>query len=395
MANRQLVELDRLADFRAGGTPPRTESSFWGGDVPWISGKDFKQFRVRDSQERLTEEGAERATLVPAGSTLVLVRGMMLANTIPVMFTERTVAFNQDVRAIVPRDGILPEYLAYAIQARVATLHRFVTYSGHGTARLESDFIKALPVWKPTRIEQSAVVSVLRRYDASITVLNQRITAGQRRQQRLSHAWLTGETRFPSFSEIPWISTKLGALFSNRRENGQSGLPTFSVTMHRGLVSRSSLDRRMKDTLPSERHLLVRPGDIVYNMMRMWQGASGRANSVGIVSPAYIVLAPRPQMDSHFAAHWFKSAHMVHRFWAFSYGLTGDRLRLYFKDFSKIPVRIPTSLDEQRAIAEALDTTQCEIDLLKELRDQIQQQKRGLMQKLLTGQIRVKEAAHG
>jgi type I restriction enzyme S subunit len=150
-------------------------------------------------------------------------------------------------------------------------------------------------------------------------------------------------------------STTLGDFFRVRKEKGEAGLPTLSVTMNDGLVDRADLDRKMETNLAPEDHLRVREGDIAYNMMRMWQGAFGRADKDGIVSPAYVVIEPRDNMDSRFAAHWFKSARMIYLFWAYSYGLTQDRLRLYADDFCQIPAD-PPSLPEQKRIADALDT---------------------------------------
>ena len=66
---------------------------------------------------------------------------------------------------------------------------------------------------------------------------------------------------------------RLGDLFSSRREKGRAGLPTLSVTLNYGLVNREDLERKQDTNLAPEEHLLVKPGDIVYNMMRMWQGA--------------------------------------------------------------------------------------------------------------------------
>ena len=66
---------------------------------------------------------------------------------------------------------------------------------------------------------------------------------------------------------------RLGDLFSSRREKGRPGLPTLSVTLNDGLVNREDLDRKQETNLAPEEHLLVKPGDIAYNMMRMWQGA--------------------------------------------------------------------------------------------------------------------------
>ncbi|GAB5471666.1 MAG: hypothetical protein Kilf2KO_46960 [Rhodospirillales bacterium] len=149
-------------------------------------------------------------------------------------------------------------------------------------------------------------------------------------------------------------SDTLGNYFRVRKEKGKPGLPTLAVTMNDGLVDRSDLDRKMETNLTPEQHLNVRKGDIAYNMMRMWQGAFGRADKDGIVSPAYVVVSPQESVDSRFAAHWFKSARMIHLFWAYSYGLTEDRLRLYPDDFCQVPAS-PPPLAEQRRIADILD----------------------------------------
>ena len=90
----------------------------------------------------------------------------------------------------------------------------------------------------------------------------------------------------------------------------------------------------------------MRKGDLAYNMMRMWQGASGLAGQDGMVSPAYVVVTPSDTVDPTFASYWFKSARMIHLFWAYSYGIAGDRLRLYYKDFARIPVTLPPKSDQ-------------------------------------------------
>jgi type I restriction enzyme S subunit len=131
--------------------------------------------------------------------------------------------------------------------------------------------------------------------------------------------------------------------------------------MNDSLVLRDDLDRRTESALRPDQHLLVRKGDIAYNMMRMWQGACGLATADGVVSPAYVVLAPKPGIDSRFAYHWFKSARMIYLFWAYSHGLTDDRLRLYFDEFAEIPIA-PPPLTQQRRIATALDIFDQAID---------------------------------
>ncbi len=180
----------------------------------------------------------------------------------------------------------------------------------------------------------------------------------------------------------------LGDLFSSRREKGLAGLPVLSVTMNDGLVRRDTLERKTNGTLASEEHLLIRRGDIAYNMMRMWQGASGLAEKDGIVSPAYVVVAPKDGIDPLFAAYWFKSARMIYLFWAYSYGITGDRLRLYYKDFASIPVAVPPKPD-QEPIGRILATVERAMERTGRLIGARRKLKKGLAQQLLTGQRRL------
>ncbi|WP_439509792.1 restriction endonuclease subunit S [Marinimicrobium koreense] len=181
---------------------------------------------------------------------------------------------------------------------------------------------------------------------------------------------------------------KLGDLFTSSREKGKDGLPLLSVTLTDGLVRRDSLDRRTETNIASSEHLLVREGDIAYNMMRVWQGALGRASCSGLVSPAYIVLRAKNGVDSRYAEYLFKTARMIYLFWAYSYGLTADRLRLYFNDFARIPARIPP-LPEQKKIAQILSTWDQAITVTERLLENSQQRKKGLMQQLLTGKKRL------
>ncbi len=179
-----------------------------------------------------------------------------------------------------------------------------------------------------------------------------------------------------------WQHTKFGHLFRSSRTKGKAGLQTLSVTLTGGLIPRDSIDRKMDTNLSAEEHLLVRKGDIAYNMMRMWQGASGLAQHDALVSPAYVVLRAQDDIDPLFAAYLFKLARTVHQFWAYSYGITDDRLRLYFKDFGAISVDLPP-LPEQRKIAEILSTWDAAIGAQERLIANARAQKKALMQTLL------------
>ncbi len=181
---------------------------------------------------------------------------------------------------------------------------------------------------------------------------------------------------------------RLGKLFRSRKEPGVAGLPVLSVTMNDGLVQRDTLDRKTDGKLAPNDHLLIRKGDLAYNMMRMWQGASGLARQDGIVSPAYVVVTPSDSIDPTFASYWFKSARMIHLFWAYSYGITGDRLRLYYKDFARIPVAVPSKNDQIR-IGKTLAAADRAIAQTENLIDAKRRLKEGLAKLLLTGKRRL------
>ena len=165
-------------------------------------------------------------------------------------------------------------------------------------------------------------------------------------------------------------------------------MPVLSVTMNAGLVHRKTLDRKMAPDLSPEKSLLVEPGDVVYNMMRMWQGAVAVCEQRGVVSPAYVVCRPYGKIDSLFAYYFFKTTRILHRLKSYSYGITGDRLRLYFKDFAAIPIHIP-HLPKQKKIAAILATWDEALEQTRKLIDAKNRRKKALMQQLLTGKKRL------
>lgn len=184
---------------------------------------------------------------------------------------------------------------------------------------------------------------------------------------------------------------RMGDLFESRRERGRSGLPLLSVTMNDGLVDRDDLDRKQDSALTPEEHLLVKPGDIAYNMMRMWQGAYGLAEKEGLVSPAYVVLKVKPKADPAYFAQLLRTPRMLYLLWAYSHGITDDRLRLYFDDFASIPVSIP-NLATQQSIAQNVALWDRAIGVLSKLSANARLEKRALLRRLLPTPTQVASA---
>ncbi len=150
---------------------------------------------------------------------------------------------------------------------------------------------------------------------------------------------------------LTWEQRKFGEYFEERNERSGEG-ELISVTINSGIKKFNELGRF--DTKPEDlsKYKRVEVGDIAYNSMRMWQGASGYSPYSGILSPAYTVISPRTGVSSMFFAYSIKRPQMIHLFEINSQGLTSDTWNLKFPAFSQIEASAPTEIAEQKNIAE-------------------------------------------
>ncbi|MDZ4854263.1 MAG: restriction endonuclease subunit S [Nitrospirota bacterium] len=161
--------LGQVTDFLSGGTPSKDAPQYWGGSTPWVSAKDMKQFRLDDTQDHVTEDGVANGTkLVPAGTVLLLARGMTLLNDVPICVANCPMTFNQDVKALRPKPGVRDDFLPYLLLGNKERLLNLVDLAGHGTGRLNSDELKALDVVLPPLPEQRAIAHILGTLDDKI-----------------------------------------------------------------------------------------------------------------------------------------------------------------------------------------------------------------------------------
>lgn len=197
------------------------------------------------------------------------------------------------------------------------------------------------------------------------------------------------ELRFTEF-EGCWSEKKMGEVFVNCRKRGDNTLPIYSVSQELGLIPRESLGRSIQKDADSELNLAVDRNDLVYNMMRMWQGAFGIAKTDCMVSPAYIVLKPKKEEFAQFYSYYLSNRRSQYLFWAYSYGLTNDRLRLYFKDFSRIKRSVPNIIEQQK-IASFLTAIDKKISQLNQKRTLLEEYKKGVMQNIFSQEIRFRD----
>jgi restriction endonuclease S subunit len=158
----EVVPLNSVSRLASGGTPSKQRLDFWRGLIPWVSPKDMKSPRLWDAEDHISEQGLEDGSrLVPAGSLFIVVRGMILAKEVPLALAMTSMAFNQDMKAILPNDRVLSsDYLLYALIRHRDVLLPEIGTSAHGTRRIGTSAIENL-LKLPLPTDQAGILARL------------------------------------------------------------------------------------------------------------------------------------------------------------------------------------------------------------------------------------------
>jgi type I restriction enzyme S subunit len=262
---------------------------------------------------------------------------------------------------------------------------------------------ESIPV-APAR-ERAGIVDHLDTWDRAIEQTAALIDRKQTRLHGLRQRLMTGEKRFPDcigssgmkevdIGEVPkdWSQQRLGDLFSWKTDKNEDDEIDKVITVGKDEIcdQEEHFNRSVaSDDLSNYR--IIEPGDFVYDPMSAYYGALGRYDleETGVVSPAYRVLELNDGYDSDFVKFLLESYYVQFRINASSLqnNKSGKRRGLKQDAFASIQVHIPPQ-EEQFRIAETLSVAEAEINQLKQKRDALKQQKKGLMQRLLTGKVR-------
>ena len=188
------------------------------------------------------------------------------------------------------------------------------------------------------------------------------------------------EIRFKGFTD-PWEQRKLGDCFTERVESMPDG-ELISVTINDGIKKFSELGRHNNSNDDKSKYKKVCIGDIAYNSMRMWQGASGYSPYEGIVSPAYTVLSPNSGINSKCLAYQFKLPEMIHTFQINSQGITSDNWNLKYPALSEIEIFVSKNEKEQAKIAEYFEGLDRLITLHQRELEKLQNIKKSMLEKM-------------
>jgi type I restriction enzyme S subunit len=342
---------------------------------------------------------------MPKDTILFVVRGMSLKTEFRVGIAVRPVAFGQDCKAIVAHEGIDPLFLAYVLASRQYEVMGLVDEASHGTGRLQTYLIGNLAVPLPPLPEQRKIAEILSTWDEAIATVDALLAALRRRKQGLMQRLLTGQVRFGEFAnsndmqvtrfgEIPaeWGYLPMGEVareVSIRNSNG-GDLTVLSCTKYDGLVDSLAYFGRQIYSDDTSTYKVVKRGQFAYATNHIEEGSIGYQElyDEALISPMYTVFQTDNRIHDAYLYRILKTELYRHIFEISTSGTVDRRGSLRWNDFSRIRVPVP-SLAEQQKIADLFDKVDAEIKSTVEVSNSLKQQKKGLMQRLLTGQVRV------
>ncbi|MEV7757998.1 restriction endonuclease subunit S [Microbacterium sp. NPDC089180] len=378
----------------SGGTPATSDESYWGGEIPWMSSKSLTNFRIRDSDRRLSELGAKSGTkVVPKDTILMVVRGMSLKSEFRMGITQREVALSQDLKGLIPRADIDPTFLAYALQSRSDDVLDMVDEAGHGTGRLQTDRLFALEVSLPPRAEQEAIA-------ATLGAVDDKIESNRRAADTLVALIRTLFEQVLSSHEV--VYAPLGELA--RAVNGRSYKSSELRESSTALVTLKSVDRNggykengLKPyTGPHKPEQEVRPGEIVVAQTDLTQGAEvvGRGVRVPrsvrydtlVASLDLAIVRPLAGMPVEYlhgllSSEAFRQHCRAH--------VTGTTVLHLAKDAMPTWSAPTVPLDEQERFAESVRPMLARMDALSEESARLVALRDALLPEILSGRVRV------
>lgn len=397
MEDWKTTKLQNIANLYAGGTPSTKNKNYWGGAIRWMASGEVNLKRVYEVNGRITELGFKNssARIVPPNSILIGLAGQgKTRGTVAINKIELTT--NQSLAAIVPQnDKINYEFLYYNLDSRYDELRQLSV--GSGRAGLNLEILNNLKISFPPLPEQKKIAEILSTWDSSIETYEKLISAKQNRKRALMQRLLTGKQRFPQFAGQAWKEVRIGELIGE--------VARYIQWDEEELYSLVSIRRRFKglfdrgkfygNQIAVKKLKTIHSGDFLISKRQVSHGAWGVVTDDfhGYkVSDEYDCLKVKDgkKIDINFWGWFCKMPLMQHYSFLASNGVHIEKLIFDVDTFKKRVVVIPPTIEEQKRIAEILSACDREIELLEKQRDAFKQQKRGLMQKLLTGKVRVK-----
>ncbi|CDG52293.1 Type I restriction modification DNA specificity domain protein [Halomonas sp. A3H3] len=402
--------LGQIAQVTSGGTPSKSEPSYWaGGSIPWIRTTEIQNCRLKpnDAIKFITEEGLKNssAKLLPEGTILLAMIGQgKTRGQIALLLFKATT--NQNSAAIILKDGSDPEFYYNFLLSR----YKYIRSASNsaGQSNLSGTIVKTIRVPAPPFAEQKKIAQILSTWDQAITATERLLENSQQRKKGLMQKLLTGKKRLPGF-EGEWFQHPLAevakVIVSPVDKKSNPGEQPVHLCNYIDVYYNTRINKRMsfmeataKDSEIEKYTLNL--GDVVITKDSETPGdiavpALVAEDLDGVVCGYHLaILRPKPSKLKGSFLNYLLSMPKT-RYYFFSLATGATRFGLSVGAIHNAELTLPP-VPEQEAIAELLTVSDDEFEVISQRLDRLKQEKRALMQQLLTGKRRVnvnKEAA--
>ena len=259
-----------------------------------------------------------------------------------------------------------------------------------GQPGINAEEYSLLPILLPPLKEQQKIANILTTWDDAISKQNELIKAKEELKKGLMQKLLSGKVRFNEFDE-EWIKTKLSNYITEISKKNKDKKITLVLTVSTkyGFISQEDYFDREIASKDTSNYKIVKKGDFAYNPSRINIGSISYLDTFeeGILSPMYVIFKCNDNLNSSYFTYWLNTHSFKGNLYKYLSGSVRDSLS--FKDMKLMKIKLP-SLQEQQKIAEVLSNADKEISSLQSELEELKKQKKGLMQKLLTGEVRVR-----
>ncbi|ELX1519917.1 MULTISPECIES: restriction endonuclease subunit S [Enterobacteriaceae] len=388
----ELSSIGKISDVSSGGTPSRNNEAYWNGNIPWVTTAEVQFKIIEDTVEKITEEGLANssAKLFPAGTILMAMYGQGKTRG-QVAKLGIDASTNQACAAIVLHTGYEVDFYYQFLISQYENI-REMANSG-GQQNLSGGIVKSIPVPVPPLTEQKKIAKILSTWDKAISVTEKLLANSQQQKKALMQQLLTGKKRLLNENGVrfsgKWIWLRAAELFKTiSQKNNSEDEELLAVTQDLGVIPRSMLERRV--VMPdgsTKGYKLVVSGNFIISL-RSFQGGLEYSRYRGLVSPAYTVLTPIKKIVDEFYMQYYKSYDFIGHLAVAVIGIR-DGKQISYEDFSFLKLPYP-EIEEQQKIATVLSAADDEIATLEKKLACLRDEKKALMQQLLTGKRRVK-----
>lgn len=368
-----IKKLGEMGKFVSGGTPDTEKPEYWNGDIIWLTPSEITKLPTRfvsDSERKITRAGLKNssAVLLPVGSLIICTRATVGDCCINI----KEVSTNQGFKNLIPENSNI-DFLYYLISSHKTDLIRKAC--GSTFLEISKHDIEKLKYSVPPLPEQEKIAEILGAWDLAIEKLTALIEQKKLLKKGLMQRLLTGKQRLPGFS-APWKKLKLGDFLEIKHGKNQKAIECqngiFPILATGGEIGRTNT--------------------FIYDKPSVLIGRKGTINKPQYIeTPFWTVdtLFWSKMKETNIAKFFYYLFQMI-KWEVWDEGSTIPSLNA--STIMSIKIKISDNVSEQKAIADILSKADEEIDLLTRKLDLLQSQKKGLMQQLLTGKIRVKVA---